>query len=423
MNPPTDDHLEVLVVGGGAAGAAAAKVLAEAGRTVTLVERSAAPGPTSLGGLLTPRAVAELSRLDLTPPPGRTISSIVLVSHDHEIERPWPEVAGLPDHGLVVDRTSLGAALLDRARRAGANVLTGCSATDPIVERGFVRGAVVTDDHGRTSAIRSRYVIAADGSTSRFGRSIGTFRRKDWPFVTALGGRWSSVLAGRSMAGTTEPGSRIELHLGLSGHDASFVAGTGWVLPSTECDVRIGIGLWSTSREFGVLNASEVLGSLAERVADRWGIDPEVPLGPHDGARIPVGGSVVPVAGPAHLVAGDAAGVANPLSVAGIEAALWSGRLAGEVLVEALESRDPTALQRYPSMIASTTGGYYKVGRLATRLASHPSTSGLLARAASSNRHLADTALRIGLQHLRRQGGPETVYRIARTASRFGPAS
>lgn len=420
MSAPADDRPDVLVVGGGPAGAAAAIVLADRGHRVTVVDRALRPGPPSCGGLLTPRAIAELDLLGVERPDGRGVPSILLVCRGREIERPWPEHPGLPSAGLVVDRVELGGALLERAERAGATVLTGRAATDPIVERGFVRGAHLLDGEGRSTVVRARYLVAADGATSRFGRSIGTFRRKDWPFVAALSSTWASgTTSGRATAGS----GRMEVHLGLTARDGSFVAGLGWVLPSGDGDVRIGIGLWSTSREFGVLNGNELLGVLASNRAHELGIDPDRPLVPADGARVPVGGSVIPVAGPAHLVAGDAAGSANPLSAAGIESALWSGRLAGEVLAEALESRDPTALQRYPSMIGATTGGYYKIGRLATHLAGHPTATRIVTRAVVRNRHLADAALRIGLQHLRRSGAPETAYRIARSASRFGPAA
>lgn len=415
----SDERPDVLVVGGGPAGAAAAIVLADQGHAVTIVDRAARPGSRACGGLLTPRALAEFELLGVDRPAGQIISTIVLVSPERRLERPWPDHPGLPPVGLIADRDGLGAALLERAARAGATVVTGRTATDPIIDRGFVRGAHLIDDEGRTTTIRARYLVAADGATSRFGRSIGTFRRKDWPFVAALSAVWSPATPGRPCS---EPAS-MEVHLGLTGRDGSFVPGLGWVLPAGGTGVRVGIGVWSTSREFGVLNGNELLTTLATTHSRRLGIDAGDPIAPPDGARVPVGGSVMPVAGPAHLVAGDAAGAANPLSAAGIESALWSGRLAGEVLAEALGSRDPTALQRYPSMIGATTGGYYKVGRLATRLAGHPAAAQAVISAVTRNRHLADAAMRIGLQHLRRTGGPETAYRIARTASRFGPAA
>lgn len=421
MSPPAEERSDVLVVGAGPAGSAAAIVLSERGHRVTLVDRASSPGPGACGGLLTPRALTELDLLEIDRPAGHRISSISLMSDGRSIERPWPDHPGLPVEGLAVDRAVLGAALLERARSAGATVRTGYTATDPIVERGFLRGAELIDADGRPTTVRARYLVAADGATSRFGRSIGTFRRKDWPVVAAIGASWTIDRSDPSVM--RPPAHRSEVHLGLRGRDDSFIAGLGWVLPTGEQSVRVSIGLWSTSREFGTINVNELLASFAAEVAERWGLDPSSPRSPADGARIPVGGSVLPVAGPAHLIAGDAGGAANPLIAAGIETALWSGRLAGEVLAEALDSGDPTTLQRYPSMIASTTGGYYKVGRLATRLAGHPTTARATARAVTRHPDLADSVLRIGLQHLRGRGGPETLYRLARAVTRFGPAT
>ena len=66
-----------------------------------------------------------------------------------------------------------------------------------------------------------------------------------------------------------------------------------------------------------------------------WELDPDRPRAARPVAACPMGGSVGPKAGPTHLVVGDAAGTVNPFNGEGIDYAYETGRMAAEVLHEA----------------------------------------------------------------------------------------
>jgi len=110
-----------LVLGGGLAGAALACHLARAGRAVRLVERSAGPHDKVCGEFLSAEAVAHLRALGLDPVAlgAVPIHRVVLAGRGAARGRDLPFAA------LSLSRRVLDEALLEAARRAGAEVLRG----------------------------------------------------------------------------------------------------------------------------------------------------------------------------------------------------------------------------------------------------------------------------------------------------------
>jgi flavin-dependent dehydrogenase len=171
------------------------------------------------------------------------------------------------------------------------------------------------------------------------------------------------------------------------------------------------------------VNALKLLDAFAHRIAERWEIDPSAKLKAPTRFRIPLGGSVGPKMGPTFLVAGDAAGVANPFNGDGVDAALMSGRLASEVLDEALTTGNSTTLQRYPTLLNDAVGQFHKVGRLSARLLGRPVVLRPALRLGLHSDRAMGAVLRIAANELRdqRPGGAERAYAIANAISKFAP--
>jgi len=186
---------EVLVVGGGPAGAAAAYWLARHGHDVIVVERKEFPRDKTCGDGLTPRAVHQLTEMGLAEQllPHHRYSGLRATGMGRALELQWPSHPLYPQHGYVVRRRDLDVMVAHNAQSAGARLLDGHEAVQPIVERGFVRGATVAARHDGTAFdIHARYVVVADGANSRFGRALGTFRAREWPYGTAIRSYWTS---------------------------------------------------------------------------------------------------------------------------------------------------------------------------------------------------------------------------------------
>ena len=396
--------------------------LARAGHHVTIVEKRPVARHKACGDALTPRALRELSLLDVNPTAlgGHHLIGVRLRHGDHHATAPWPRHEQLPDHAVALRRDVLDTHLREQAMAAGANVLMGHEATAPIVERGFVRGATMTfdadlaDDAPQHQVVRSRFVVVADGANSTFGRHLGTLRQRNWPYGIATRTYFDS---------TKSNDSWIESDLGIADTSGNPIAGYGWVVPLGDGTINVGVGVLSTYRDIRGVNALKLLDGFAHRIAQRWELDPDAQLKPPTRFRVPLAGSVGPKMGPTFLVVGDAAGMASPFNGDGVDAALMSGRLAGEVLCDALSVGNSTSLQRYPTVLANELGRYHQVGRLAARFLGRPAVLKPALRIGVASDRIAGAALRIATNELRdgRPGGAERAYALASTISKFAP--
>jgi geranylgeranyl reductase family protein len=396
--------------------------LARSGHHVTLVEKRPVSRHKACGDAITPRALHELELLDVDPAAlgSHRLAGVRLVHGGREVTAPWPRHGDLPDHADALRRDVLDAHLRTRAAESGAIVLMGHQATAPIVERGFVRGATLSVDPEldataeRHATVRARFVVVADGANSSFGRDLGTTRQHHWPYGIATRTYFRSGRAAESW---------IESHLGIPDAAGHPIAGYGWVIPLGDGTVNVGVGVLSTYRDVRGINALKLLDAFAHRIADRWHLDPGEQLKAPTRFRVPLAGSVGPKMGPTFLVVGDAAGAASPFNGDGVSAALMTGRLAAEVLDDALTAGNSTTLQRYPTMLADEVGQYHQVGRLAARLLGRPTILRPALRLGVRSDRVAGAVLRIATNELRdgHPGGAERAYALASTISKFAP--
>ncbi len=406
MTEPTHD---VLVIGGGPAGAATGYWLAKAGHDVLVVEKKQFPREKTCGDGLTPRAVKQLVDMGLEDElaPYHRFEGLRTVAHGRTIEMRWPDHPVYPSHGYVVRRRDLDRLVAEHAVKAGATLWQASEAVAPILEQGKVVGATVNrKDLNTTEEVRARYVVVADGSNSRFGRAIGTSRDKTYPQGMAIRGYYESPL---------HDDPWIESALDVRDRFGNALPGYGWIFPLGDGTINVGIGLLSTFRDWKSVNTSHLMTEFAATAPGYWGITPESSVSEPTGGRLPMGGSIGPKAGPRHLVVGDAAGSVNPFNGEGIDYAYETGRLAAEVLDDALRTGDERALQRYPRMLEDEYGLYFKVARLFVKLIGRPALMREMTRVGMHSTPLMEWLLRIMANLLRpdQLGPAEVAYKMA----------
>jgi geranylgeranyl reductase family protein len=413
------ERYDVLVVGGGPAGASAAFWLAQAGRKVLVVEKKRFPRDKTCGDGLTPRAVRQLDDMGLSERLGdhQRFDGLRSIAHGVTLELAWPDHPRFPSYGFVVRRRELDQMVADRAVKAGAAFWGASEAVAPVVEDGIVRGAAVRRDHGATTErVQARYLLVADGANSRFGRALGTARRRSYPLGMAIRGYFTSPYH-------DEPW--IESHLDLRDRNGDHLPGYGWIFPVGDGTVNVGVGLLSTFQGWKSVNTSRLMDAFVATAPARWGIGPETSCGPPTGGKLPTGGSVVPKVGPTWLVAGDAAGSINPFNGEGIAYAMESGELAAEVAVQALAraagADRERALAQYPAELKIRYGGYYRLGGWFVKLIGRPEVMRMATRHGMPHPMLMRFVLKL-LANLTDPRGGDASDRIINAMSRAAPA-
>jgi geranylgeranyl reductase family protein len=308
---------DVVVVGAGPAGSAAAITLARAGRDVLVVDRARFPREKCCGDGLTAGALRLLERLGLDPsavPSWTPVDDVWVRSPSgRTVAFPLPRDDGL--FAAVARRRDLDAALVSLAREAGATVLDG--------------RAVASARHADAGV-----VLEVDG--------VGEVRA---PHAIGADGMWSPL---RRALGRAEPGYRGEWHafrqyftgVGPMGSERLWVWFEEDLLPGYAWSFPLPGGVANVG--FGIQRAD---GASVRAMADQWRdllgrphvrevLGPRArPEGAHRAWPIPARVDQATLSCGRVLFAGDAAGATDPLTGEGIGQALLTGILAAEAIV------------------------------------------------------------------------------------------
>ena len=323
MNVPV--QTDVLVVGAGPAGSAAATWAARLGLDTVLADAATFPRDKTCGDGLTPRAVGELEKLGLADWLREHTTNQGLRAHGfgQTLHLRWPG-GNLPDWGSAVARTDFDDHLRTTALAAGAVGVENARAVE--VRRGAggrVTAVVFQRDTRDTFEIGCRRLIVADGVRSPLGKVLG----REWHRDTVY------AIAGRSYINSTHSDDPwISSHLELRDTEGDIMAGYGWIFPLGNGTVNIGAGSLATSKRPVQIAIKPLIQVYADTIGADFGLNGE--LCDTASALLPMGGAVSNVAGPNWALIGDAAACVNPLNGEGIDYGLETGRLVAELLAD-----------------------------------------------------------------------------------------
>jgi len=305
--------LDVVVVGAGPGGVAAAIAAHRLGCTVRCLDKAAFPRDKTCGDGLTTGALRDLEALglergELEAAGATPVRETVIVSPTgRRVTLPLPADNTL--HAAVVARRDLDAALVARAGRSGVDVRQQCAVEKVATYAGEVE-LLLADG----STVRARHVIAADGHWSTVRRALEPDAPRDL-------GEWHAVR--QYFADVND--DRLWVLF-----ERDLLPGYAWVFPRSDGGANVGYGVLRAAGRRG-RDLKQLWPELLARPALR-----DV-LGPSAHATEPVRAWPIPTRyEPARLTngrvlfAGDAAGVVDPMTGEGIAQALETGALAAQ---------------------------------------------------------------------------------------------
>jgi menaquinone-9 beta-reductase len=410
---------DVIVVGAGPAGSGTAYWLAQAGLDVLLLEKATFPRDKICGDGLTPRAVRALIGMgvDIDAPGWIRNKGLRIYGGGVKIELPWPELASFPDFGLVRPRMELDQLLAEHAAKAGAKLLEGCTVTGPIMDERTDRIVGVTARHaGEDVEFRAPLVVACDGVSSRLSLAMDIRKREDRPMGVAVR---------RYYRTPRHDDDYLESWLELWDGER-LLPGYGWVFGTGNGTSNVGLGLLNTSKAFQNVDYREMLKGWTSGMPEEWQFDEEHAAGPVRGAALPMGFNRQPHYGRGLLLVGDAGGMVNPFNGEGIDYALEAGRLAADLIVQALGRATPGQRERvlyeYPRILKEEHGGYFTIGRIFVKAIGDPRLMKFATRHGLPHPTLMRFTLKL-LANLTDPRGGDAMDRLINAMTRVAPAA
>ncbi|HEX8451285.1 MAG TPA: NAD(P)/FAD-dependent oxidoreductase [Longimicrobium sp.] len=312
-------RVDVLVVGAGLAGLECARRLGEAGASVLLADRKpAVDHAVHTTGIFVRRTLESFELPDdCLGPPVRRVALYSPGGRSQLLESPHDEYR-VGRMGALYRRE------LDACLRAG--VQWAPSTTLAALEADGAGSAATLERGGRRERLLARFVVGADGATSRVAPALGLDENREW--IVGVEEVFRGAATGHDPA----------FHCWI---DPSVAPGyIAWVVDDGE-EVHVGVGGYRSR-----FQPAEALRRFKVRVAARFGLHGAVPC-ERRGGRIPVGGVLPRIACARGLLTGDAAGAVSPLTAGGLDPCLRLSALAAEVAIELLATGDPAALAPY----------------------------------------------------------------------------
>ena len=367
---PAPERADVVVIGGGPAGASTAAILAQNGLRVLVLEREPFPR-YHVGESLLPALWELWDRLGISEQieaAGFVVKQGIRFAMFDDPDDVVLLTAEYPEYfprsyTYHVDRARFDALLLDNARTKGAEVREGWTVSDVVMQDGWVKGVLAARNGEAPRPIAADVVVDATGRDCLVARRMG-WRRPD-PALNKVA-HYTQFAGGRP----SELGDRLPAPDRIPGATTTDVhtvdGGWLWYIPLRDDLVSVGV----------VLDAHQAgrLGGEPEAVFDAaLAACPRV-RAQLDGARriLPVqtisGISYIndSFAGNGFVLVGDASMFVDPIFSAGVTLAIRGGVYAADCILDAFQRRDfsEARLKPYESRIRPPMDRIFELIRL-----------------------------------------------------------
>lgn len=352
---------DVIVIGGGVAGAVCAYTLANKGREVLLIDRAAEPGSKNLsGGVFYCRVMEQVfpDFVNVAPVERRiTRNCVSLINESSFVNIDyWDKRLSEPANAVTVLRAKLDAWLLEECEEAGVTVMPGVKVDSLIVEGQQIVGVTAGEDE-----LRAHVVVAADGVNSFIAQQAG-IRAKEPKKHLAVGVKSVIGLPREILEDRFNVRGNEGVAYAMVGDCTQGVAGGGFLYTNEE-SISIGVvmrlddleksGLASSDVHDHMLNHPAIAPLLEDGTLLEYGCHLTIEDGPamvaHDLTR------------PGLMIIGDAAGFTlnTGLTIRGMDLAAGSALAAAEAIEKAFQTMDfgQQPMDQYRALLDSSFVG------------------------------------------------------------------
>ena len=333
---------DVIVVGGGPAGATTATLIAQQGYSVRLLEREHFPR-YHVGESLIPETFWVLDRLGILPKlrDSRFVKkhSVQFVTEQGRLSAPFYFSDHKPHESSQtwqVLRQDFDQLMLDHARESGVDVREGVRVLEVLFEGSRAVGVRTVDEAGLQQEMRARVVVDAAGQSGIILDRLGL---REWDPVLKKAAIWTYWKGAHRDPGRDEGATLV---MQTEGKKGWF-----WYIPLHDDVVSVGV-VAPYDYLFTGRASKDLERVYFEEVARCPGVQPRIAtaerVGPFRAAK-EYSYRSREVAGDGWVLVGDAFGFLDPLYSSGILLALKSGACAADAISEGLARNDTSAAQ------------------------------------------------------------------------------
>lgn len=340
---------DIIIIGGGPAGAVTALYAAQQGIKVLLVDRAHFPRDKVCGDAIPPSAIAILEELgflaQLRQMPHTNISLVWQTEDDC-----WP----LPNAQALVCKRSIFDCLLFTAAKAQVDTREGWKVENLLLDNDRVLGIHAKSDTGASCQVTAKIIVGADGCNSIVARKAVEFSQPS---------NRSKAIAARAYYRHLPLAERMEFY-----YLQECLPGYLWIFPVDSDTVNVGVIIFDRTLPNQHLSSQQLLQQLLDSPLLKHRFAQAERLGRIQGWYLPLADERLNLHGNGFILVGDAAGLIDPFMGHGIDTAMISGKIAGELLGTICRNNDfsARALQIYTNAIWQQYSSYFE-RRLALR--------------------------------------------------------
>ena len=336
-------YCDVLIVGAGPAGVAAALTLVASGKDVLIIDKAMFPRDKCCGDGLTTGALRLLEMLGFDPstvPNYQVCKEVSLRSpsgREIQLDLPNNRDSRAGQFAAIAPRIELDNALVQHARASGVRIVENCAFIS-VARQNSQEIIVNTDSPSDFKEITAKFLIAADGMWSPVRKSLGAAQN-------SYLGEWHAFR--QYVSNVTGPASK-RLFVWF---EQDLLPGYAWSFPLPNGRVNIGFGILRGSN-YTVQQMKALWVELLTRphIASALGKDATLE-GRHTAWPIPARITSAKLFSGRTLFIGDAVCVADTMTGEGIGQALLTGVLAGEAITSSSKYEQDAICKSYTRKI------------------------------------------------------------------------